>query len=254
MDILNREKKVLPTPETVAELKRQSARLDQVSGILRQRDRTLFDMINNALQRKDTLRAQIYANELARVRNVQRTISQSQLAIDCIAIRLESFLDFCQIISELKPVTQEINAVSYDISQIIPQFSSDMELLRSVAGEALKSSELNFNQQALDGIFNVKSQEGSDILKEVSSMIESNLHSSFPEPPVCIAPRVANQQMEAVACSTYGTRIPIQTGTDKKESSQQKNSMDWSVLSDEVLKQLDTLSEKNRVKMEETVA
>jgi len=254
MDILNREKKLPPSSETVAELKRQSSRLNQVSGILRQRDKTLFDMINNAIQRKDMLRAQIYANELARVRNVQRTISQSQLAIDCIAIRLESFLDLCQVIAELKPVTQEINAVSQDVSQIMPQFTSDMVMLSNVASETLKSSALNYNQTGLDGIFKIKSQEGTDILKEVTSMIESNLHSSFPEPPIGTAPKIAEPQVEAIAYTNYGTKIPIEAESQKPEYGQQKNSMDWSILSDDVLKQLDNLSEKSRAKMEETLA
>lgn len=241
MNFLNREKKLPPTPETVAELKRQSARLDQVSGNLRKRDGDLFEMINKAIQRKDTLRAQIYANELARVRNVQKVISQSQLAIDCIAIRLESFLDLCQVVAELKPVTQEINAVSKDVAQFMPQFNADMEQLTKVASEALQSSSFNFNQQSLDGLFAVKSQEGADILREVAGMVESNLHTSFPEPPIIVAPAVSAPMMEAVECS-YGAA-----------NEQPKESI-WSDLSDDVLKQLDAISDKNRLKMEETLA
>lgn len=251
MDILNRVKSLPPTPETVSELKRQSARLEQVSGTLRQRDRTLFGMVEKAVQIKDTLRAQIYANELARVRNVQKVISQSQLAIDCISIRLESFLDICQVVAELKPVTQEIKSVSKEVSQVMPQFTSDMQMLSQVANEVLQSSNLNFNQQSLEGIFAVKSQEGADILREVSSMVEQNLHSSFPEPPIAVAPSMTATTLETVACSSYGSRITIED-TPEKQASKQKVSI-WSNISDDVLKQLDAIQEKNRAKLEESL-
>jgi hypothetical protein len=78
-------------------------------------------------------------------------------------------------------------------------------------------------------------------------MVENSLHVSFPEPPVAVAPKIANRQTEAVAYGyepTFASRAS-QTG---------ETTNDWSMLSDDVVKMLDQISGKGRVKMEEVVA
>jgi hypothetical protein len=96
-------------------------------------------------------------------------------------------------------------------------------------------------------MFSVKSQESADILKEVSNMVENSLHESFPEPPVVVAPMVASRQAEAVAYGYEPTFAPRMA-----QMTEQTN--DWSTLSDDVVKMLDQINSKGRVKMEEVVA
>ncbi|MDP2900857.1 MAG: hypothetical protein Q8O47_07805, partial [Candidatus Bathyarchaeota archaeon] len=106
---------------------------------------------------------------------------------------------------------------------------------------------IDFRQPALDEMFSVKSQESADILREVSGMVENSLHESFPEPPIAVAPKVASRQTEAVAYGYESTFAPRMA-----QASEQTN--DWSMLSDDVVKMLDQISAKGRVKMEEIVA
>jgi division protein CdvB (Snf7/Vps24/ESCRT-III family) len=247
MGILNRQQSILPTPESINELKRQSMRLDQVNSKLRERDRVLFEMIGKAVQKKDTARAQIYANELSRVRHIKQVISQSQLAIDCITIRLENFLDLYQVVQEMKPISEVVKEVSADVQRVMPQFASGLEQLNIVASETLMQTTIDFRQPALDEMFSVKNQESADILREVSSMVENSLHESFPEPPVMVAPKVTDRQAEAVAYGHEQTFAP-------RAAQAAETTNDWSVLSDDVVKMLDQISGKGRVKMEEIVA
>lgn len=249
MGILNRQQSILPTPESINELKRQSMRLEQVNSKLRERDRVLFEMVGKAVQKKDSARAQIYANELSRVRHIKQVISQSQLAIDCITIRLENFLDLYQVVQEMKPISEVVKEVSADVQQVMPQFAAGLEQLNIVASETLMQTTIDFRQPALDGMFSVKSQESADILREVSNMVENSLHESFPEPPVtvAVAPKIANKQTEAVA---YGYEPTFASRTSQTG----ETTNDWSMLSDDVVKMLDQISGKGRVKMEEVVA
>jgi division protein CdvB (Snf7/Vps24/ESCRT-III family) len=91
MELISRRQQTLvPRPEAINQLKKHSAQLNQVNGKLRERDRVLFDLCAKAIERSDMLRANIYANELNRVRHIRKMLTQSQLAIDCIAIRLET--------------------------------------------------------------------------------------------------------------------------------------------------------------------
>ncbi len=247
MGILNRRQSILPTPESVNELKRQSMRLEQVNSKLRERDRTLFEMVGKAVQKKDTARAQIYANELSRVRHVKQIITQSQLAIDCITIRIENFLDLYQVVQEMRPISECVREVSADVQKVMPQFAAGLEQLNEVASDTLMQTKIDFSQPSLDGMFSVKSQESADILKEVSNMVENSLHESFPEPPIAIAPKVASRQAEAIA---YGYEPTFATRTT--QASEQMN--DWSMLSDDVVKMLDQIRAKGPLKMEEIVA
>jgi len=247
LGILNRQQSVLPTPESINELKRQSMRLEQVNSKLRERDRTLFEMVGKAVQKKDTVRAQMYANELSKVRHVKQVIAQSQLAIDCITIRLENFLDLYQVVQEMRPISECVKEVSADVQQVMPQFAEGLSQLNIVASETLMQTAIDFRQPALDGMFSVKSQESADILKEVSNMVENSLHDSFPEPPVAVAPKVASRQAEAIAYDYEPTFAPRTV-----QVSEQTN--DWSTLSDDVVKMLDQINSKGRVKMEEIIA
>jgi division protein CdvB (Snf7/Vps24/ESCRT-III family) len=248
MGILNRQQSILPTPESINELKRQSMRLEQVNSKLRERDRVLFEMVGKAVQKKDTARAQIYATELSRVRHIKQVISQSQLAIDCITIRLENFLDLYQVIQEMKPISEVVREVSVDVQKVMPQFASGLEQLNIVASETLMQTTIDFRQPALDQMFSVKSQESADILREVSSMVENSLHESFPEPPVTIAmAKISDKQTEAVG---YGYEPTF--ASQAAQTAETTN--DWSVLSDDVVKMLDQISGKGRIKMEEIVA
>ncbi|MFA5869142.1 MAG: Snf7 family protein [Candidatus Bathyarchaeia archaeon] len=247
MGILNRQQSILPTPESINELKRQSMRLEQVNSKLRERDRSLFEMVGKAVQKKDTARAQIYANELSRVRHIKRILTQSQLAIDCITIRLENFLDLYNVVQEMRPISEVVREVSADVQKVMPEFASGLEQLNMVASETLMQTSIDFRQPALDEMFSVKSQESADILREVSGMVENSLHESFPEPPIAVAPKVASRQTEAVAYGYESTFAPRMA-----QASEQTN--DWSMLSDDVVKMLDQISAKGRVKMEEIVA
>ncbi len=247
MGILNRQQSILPTPESINELKRQSMKLEQVNSKLRERDRVLFDMISKAVQKKDAARAQIYANELCRVRHIKQVISQSQLAIDCITIRLENFLDLYQVVQEMKPISEVVREVSADVQAAMPQFASGLEQLNQVASETLMKTSIDFRQPALDEMFSVKSQESADILKEVSSMVENSLHESFPEPPIAIAPSIAERQVETVACNYEPTFTP-------RKSVIVDGTKDWGMLSEDVVKMLDSFNAKGRVKLEEVAA
>lgn len=247
MGILNRQQSILPTPESINELKRQSMRLEQVNSKLRERDRTLFEMVGKAVQKRDTARAQIYANELSRVRHIKRILTQSQLAIDCITIRLENFLDLYNVVQEMKPISEVVREVSADVQKVMPEFASGLEQLNTVASETLMQTSIDFRQPALDEMFSVKSQESADILREVSGMVENSLHESFPEPPIAVAPKVAERQTEAVAYGYEPTFAPRMA-----QMSEQTN--DWSMLSDDVVKMLDQIGAKGRVKMEEIAA
>jgi hypothetical protein len=202
-------------------------------------------MIGKALRKKDTLRANMFANELTRVRHLQRVFSQSHLVIECITIRMENLLDLYNAI-QMEPISQVIKEVIGEVQGVSPEFMTGLEQLTRLASDTLKQTTIGFQQPILDEIFSAKSPESIEILREVSNTIESCLQESFPEPPITEAPQKVEKQVEAVAYSYEATFAPRKTAVTN-------NSNDLSALSEDVIKMLDNFNSKSRLKINEEV-
>jgi len=78
-------------------------------------------------------------------------------------------------------------------------------------------------------------------------MVENSLHESFPEPPAAVASKIVERQAEAVAYDYEPTFVPIRRASSTETA-------DWNMLSDDVVKMLDQINAKGRVKMGEIIA
>ena len=245
MDNLKTRQKILVSQDSLNELKRQNLQFEQSNVKLKERDKVLYDMIGKALRNKDTLRANMFANELTRVRHLQRVFSQSHLVIECITIRMENLLDLYNAI-QMEPISQVIKEIIGDVQGVSPEFMTGLEQLTRLASDTLKQTTIGFQQPVLDEIFSAKSPESIEILREVSSKIESCLQESFPEPPITETPLKVEKQVEAVAYSYEATFTPRKTAVTN-------TSNDLSALSEDVMKMLDNFNSKSRLKIKEEV-
>ena len=235
---------ILVSQESLNELKKHSLMFEQSNTKLEERDKVLYDMIEKALRKKDTLRANMFANELTRVRHLKRVFSQSQLVIECITIRMENLLDLYNAI-QMEPISQVIKDVLVDVKGVSPEFVSGLEQLSILASDTLKQSTIAFKQPALEEIFGATSSESVAILKEVSGLIESSLQSSFPEPPVAEAQKVTEKTAEAISYA-YS---PAPTFAPKAATANVSN--DLGLLSEDLVKILGSFNVKGQQKSEE---
>jgi division protein CdvB (Snf7/Vps24/ESCRT-III family) len=206
LDKSNNHRTLSLSREALQELQQQSLRYEQSCGKLVFREKELFGMIREALLGKDNVRANMYANELARVRHLKRVFSQSQLALECISIRVESLLDLYNAI-QLDPVSDAIKEVVQDIQGISPEFTAGLEQLTKLASDTLSQATIGFKEPVLEEGFTASSPESLAILKEVSSSIEDSLKQAFPEPPQSAAP-VASRQLEELSFGYERTFVP----------------------------------------------
>lgn len=189
MVVLDRSKPLTAlSDQSISVLKLHSAKLDQIIVKLRNRDKALFEMCASALRKFDMARAKIYANEMVRIRALSKIIGQTQLAIECIIIRLENFLDLQGVITELKPLSKMISEISREVSRTMPELSMEMEQLSKLVSETLTQTTIDFSQPTLDlSSITAGTAESEEILKEVSAMVEKTLRESLPEPPSAVA-------------------------------------------------------------------
>jgi len=236
---------ILVSQESLNKLRQQNQVFELSNSKLKERDIVLYDMIGKALRKKDTLRANMFANELVRVRHLRRVFSQSQLVIECMTIRMESLLDLYNAI-QMEPISEVIKEVIGYVQGVSPEFVSGLEQLTRLASDTLKQTTISLKQPALDEIFSATNPESTAILKEVSAAIESCLQKSFPEPPVSES-SVGEKPVEAIAFGSEPTFAP-------KKAVVSNSSNDLTVLSEDVMKILESFGSKDREKIEETLA
>ncbi|MCS7129034.1 MAG: hypothetical protein NZ919_00105, partial [Candidatus Caldarchaeum sp.] len=96
------ERPTQPTPvhyqdrmlEILTQLKIQNDKLKRTIDRLKHRGKELFEQCVRAEQEKDTARATIYANEIAQLRKMTRTLLASHMSLDKVVLRLETVKEF----------------------------------------------------------------------------------------------------------------------------------------------------------------
>jgi len=180
----------------VPKLKIQRFKLEQVIVRLRGRDATLFKICAKALKNKKKERATIFANELAEVRKLIKIISQTQILIERIILRLETFKELNAAFAGLKPVLTILHSVTKRLTILMPQMAYEMERVNDSIVETLAMTKIDSPQ--LDMPFDVKTPGGEEVLKEVSTLLEQSLAEKLPEPPTSVAVKEKPQRVEKV--------------------------------------------------------
>ncbi|MBS7637848.1 hypothetical protein KEJ49_03015 [Candidatus Bathyarchaeota archaeon] len=242
--------------QSISILRLHCTKLDQILVRLRNRDKALFEMCASALKRFDMSRAKIYANEMVRIRALSKIIGQTQLAIECIIIRLENFLDLQGVISELKPLSKMISEVSREVSRTMPELSMEMEQLSRLVSETLTQTTVDFSQPTLDlSSITSGTAESEEILKEVSTIVERTLRENLPEPPSssAIAIPVSITQSKVEVGDTPEHINNVMRGREGQPIRVASYARELNLLPEEVSRILTDLDAKGKVRLEECV-
>ncbi len=182
--------------EAVPKLKIQRFKLGKVIVRLRQRDGILFKTCEKALENKNKERAVIFANELAEVRKLIKVISQTQILVERIILRLETLKELSFAFADLKPVLRILHGVTTQLTTLMPQMAYEMEKVNVSIDETLAMTKTGSLQ--LDVPFGLKTPGGEEILQEVSALLEEKIAEKLPEPPTSVPVAEKPQRMEKV--------------------------------------------------------
>src|SRR4030067_1143487 len=87
----------------VRRIEGQVQRLEQAGNRFSERDKHLFSPVIEAYSKHDKLHANVFANELAEVRKMEKMIMHGKLALEQIALRLKTVSDLGDVVSTLGP-------------------------------------------------------------------------------------------------------------------------------------------------------
>jgi len=170
---------------TVRKLRVQRLKLEQATVRLRERDRVLFEACVREIKSQRRERAAICANELAEVRKLLNMVSQCQLALERVILRLETIKEVTEIMADLKPALRSLHVITKNLINVMPDVAQELERVNDSISETLAVT--RFNSPESIAPLSVKTQASEEILKEVSAALEEKLSEQLPVPPVSVA-------------------------------------------------------------------
>ena len=165
---------------TQRSLQAMIAKLDQKCLGLKSQDDGLFNKIVTATQKHETDRASAYANELAEVRKMNKMVTQSKLALEQIALRLNTVSELGDVVVTLTPAMGVIRDIQSGVMNILPEAEHEISeingLLSGILVDAgqIEGHNINFENS------NVESRQ---IMDEASAIADEKMKEQFPDLP-----------------------------------------------------------------------
>jgi division protein CdvB (Snf7/Vps24/ESCRT-III family) len=159
------------------------AQLDGAVNRIKQRDQAIFTKVVASLAKHDTEHATVYANELSEVRKMGKVVTQAQLALEQIVLRLGTITDLGDIATTLAPAVTVIRSMKEGLGSAIPEADREIGeisgLLSSILVDAGSVGGVSLN-------FGAANEDAQKVLDEAAAVAEQRMSESFPEIPAGI--------------------------------------------------------------------
>jgi division protein CdvB (Snf7/Vps24/ESCRT-III family) len=206
--------------KSIFTLRVQQNKLEQANYRLKERDRILFESCMGALKRNNKERAAVCANEISEVRKLIKFLSNVELAIERVILRLETIKELSEIVVDLKPALKLLQNVSQELFQVLPDVSTELNNVKSAISETLCATKITADESLIP--VNKKTPGGEEILKEVSGFLEQKLAETLPEPPIIpVSSKEKTSVKELVALSANCSQVMGHKAIDQIEDSSQ---------------------------------
>ena len=164
----------------VRRIELQVQKLDQATDRFGQRDKTIFARIVDAYTKHDTARANVFANELAEIRKMEKLIINARLALEQIVLRLRTVSELGDVVSTLGPAVSVLRSVRAGLVSVFPEAENELgeigNMLSGIMLEAGQGSGMTLN-------FDTVNEDASKILTEAATVAEQRVKEKFPELP-----------------------------------------------------------------------
>ncbi len=158
----------------------QIQRLDKASDRFTERDKSIFTRIVQAYSKHDMTRANVFANELAEIRKMEKMIMHARLALEQIVLRLRTVSELGDVVTTLAPAVGVLRTVKSGMASIFPEAEKELgqigTLLSGIIVDAGHSTGLTLN-------FETVNEDAQKILNEAASVAEQKIKDKFPELP-----------------------------------------------------------------------
>jgi division protein CdvB (Snf7/Vps24/ESCRT-III family) len=175
----------------IKRLEIQITKLDQSSERFSQKDRALFTKIVDSYAKHDTAHANVYANELAEVRKMEKLIMNARLALDQVLLRLRTCTEFGDIVATLGPAIGVLRSIGGGIGGVLPEAENELgdigNMLSGLMFDAGQGCGLTLN-------FNSVNEDAAKILEEAATVAEQKINANLPELPSGLSANLSSRK------------------------------------------------------------
>jgi division protein CdvB (Snf7/Vps24/ESCRT-III family) len=160
----------------------QITKLNANSSKLREKESAVFNKVVASLQKHDREHANMLANELAEVRKMNKMITSAKLALEQIALRLNTIQDLGDVTAMLSPTMGVIKGVRSQLIGVVPEAQSEIGEISNLLGGILADAGQMGPATSIN--FEVANDEANKILAEAGAVAEQAMREKFPDLPV----------------------------------------------------------------------
>jgi len=180
----------------------QKEKLEQMSSKLQERDKDMFGKTVGAMAEGDSAHAAIYANECSELRKMAKVVLASQLALEQVALRLETVEEFGDLAIAMAPIRAVMADTKTKLAGVVPEVASELEGVNDTLGKAL--IEVGEAEGVEEGPM-TENDEARKILEEANTVAEQKVKEKFPQIPA--APLLEGDGVGAAAESPESSPV-----------------------------------------------
>lgn len=191
---------------TIRELNKQCSRLELVTHTLQKRDRELFEICKSSLEKGQTDRAAIYANEVSEIRKTLSVIISTKLVLEQTSLRLETIKEVCPTFDELREAFSNVKGTLNLLAQVMPLMSPEVDALNETVTEILGVTQPGLLPNIEPMV--IRDTPTEAIIQEAAEVVEEELTRKIPEPPSFTPPISSTKAMKPmVALTASGVEV-----------------------------------------------
>lgn len=196
-------------------LKNTYTKLVLIRSKLRNRERDLFEKTVEAKQMNKNEVASVFANEIAEIRKLQRSVEILSLMIEQLMIRIETIIEVGELTYLLISSRSLINYVKNDIKYVSPELGQALdELSKNIEGINITYPEVNI-------LSPTPVEEAETVLKEAEKEVMRRMSEKIPEIPISVEEKkLAKEKIPEV--EGYGVEEIPETKKEKIQVIEEK--------------------------------
>ena len=205
--------------DTIIKLRSYVSRLELAKYRLKKKEKEMFDKVVTAQASGNTQYATIYANEVAELRKIAKSVESASISLEQLLLRLETIIELGDAASLLSSLQGLISDVRTVIPQIAPELENDLNVLSNAVLEQLGARYPDaFETLHLD----TSDVDLNKILKEAAAVAGTMIKekSLLPEPPTASKEKITDKVQKVAESISIGEGQLSRS--DKSSSTQNK--------------------------------
>jgi division protein CdvB (Snf7/Vps24/ESCRT-III family) len=165
---------------TSRQIQVQVDKLNSKSRGLSEKDKIIFEKVVTSLQKRDSQRAKMLANELSEIRKFSKLVTQAKLAFEQIELRISTIRDLGDIANCLSPTVGIIRGIAPGLYNFMPEAQNELgEISSLLSGILVDAGQMSFGSIN----FETANEEADRILTEAAVIAEESVQKQFPDIP-----------------------------------------------------------------------